>query len=169
MLKQPTATEKLESVGMPVVTVSWLDCVEMGCVALVTVAKTRTEVATVPAFTTVCARPWLSLVALADVNTMPPTDVFSEKVTVAPVTGPLDASRTRNTTVEASGCVALPVPWSAMLSGVAETNSIEPTVAAAAVIVPFADRGWLPTVAVAVMTSEPEQPEATYVTVARPV
>ena len=56
MLKHCTASEKLDSVGIPVVTVSWLDCVEIPW-AFMTVAVTFTDVATVPALTTVCTSP----------------------------------------------------------------------------------------------------------------
>ncbi len=92
-----------------------------------TVAVTFTDVATVPALTTVCTSPWLSLIALVEVSWMPPTDVFNEKATFAPWTEPFEASLTRKTTVELSGRSTSPVPWSAIFVGVADTNSIEPT------------------------------------------
>ena len=46
---------------------------------------------------------------------------------------------------------------------------MEPTVAAATVTVAVAVRAWLPTVAWAVMTSDPEQPFAVYVAVTVPL
>ena len=89
---------------------------------------------------------------------MPPTDVFNEKLTFAPETGPLDASLMRKTTVELSGRSTSPVPWSAIFVGVADTNSIEPTVAVAMFTVPFADNACVPTLELAVMLSAPCSP-----------
>src|SRR5215471_2019523 len=99
---------------------------------------------------------------------MPPTVVFSEKVTLALARGPPEESRTWNTTVEVSGCWALPVPLRAMLVTDAVWKTIEPIEAAATVTLPVADRG-PPATAVAVITSCPEQPLATYVAFAMPV
>ena len=96
-------------------------------VTLVTVAVTFTEVATVPALTTVCTCPLASLVAVAGVSVMPPTCVFSAKAT-----GGAGDRRRRwhparlNTTVALSGRLASPVPFNAMLVGVADMNEIEP-------------------------------------------
>jgi hypothetical protein len=56
-----------------------------------------------------------------------------------------------------------------MLVGVAETKEMDPIAAAATVTVPLAERFVLPTNAVAVTTSVPEHPLATYVAVALPV
>ncbi len=155
--------------AIPVVTVSWLDCVEIAGTVLEMVAVTFTEVATVPALTTVCTLPFTSLMALAEVSVIPPVLVFSAKFTMAPDTGPLEESSTWNTTVELSGREASPVPLSAILVGVADTKEIEPIVAAATVTVPAAESGLALTVEVAVTTSAPLQPLATYVTVAIPV
>ena len=73
-------------------------------------AVTFTDVETVPAFTTICAKPCASLVAvaLAGVSVKPPTEVFSAKLTVAPARGPPEESRTLKTTVELSGRPASP-------------------------------------------------------------
>ena len=56
-----------------------------------------------------------------------------------------------------------------MFVGLALTNSIEPTDAAATVILAVADNTNPSTFAVAVIGSEPEQPMAEYVAVAAPV
>jgi hypothetical protein len=126
-----------------------------------TEADTVTGVATVPALTMAWTLPCASLVAVGEVSVMPPTVVLSENCTFAPATGPADESSTRNTTVLVSGRLESPVPRSAMLFGVAEMYTMEPIVAAATFTVPDAERFWLPTVAVAVITSLPAQPRAT--------
>ncbi len=146
---------------MPVVIVNWLDCVLIVGVTPTMVAVTFTEVATVPELICVCTSPCESLTADAAVNVMPPSVVSSVKLTVRPCTGPLALSSTLKTTVDSSGRLAEPVPFSAMLVGVAETYEMEPTVAAATVTVPVADRLWLPTVEVAVIRSVPLHPLAT--------
>ena len=72
-------------------------------------------------------------------------------------------------TVETSGWPELPVPRNATFVGFADTKITDPMVPAATVTVPFADNGVLPTAALAVMTSAPLQPVATYVALALPV
>src|SRR5882757_3791088 len=141
----------------------------MAGVMPLTTAVTLTEVATVPALTCVCTSPLASLVAEVDDNATPPTDVFSEKFTVAPGRAPLVLSNTLKTTVETSGRFASPVPCRAMLVGVADINAMEPTDAGATVMVPVADNARLLTVVVAVTKSAPLHPLATYVAVAKPV
>src|SRR5579862_472464 len=134
-------------------------------------AVTFTEVATVPASTTICTRPCESLVAVADegVSVIPPTLELSLKLTGVPLRGPPEASSTLNTTVELSGRLASPVPLSAMLVGVAEMNEIDPIAACATVTVPVAVYESVAIVVVAEITSLPLQPLAEYVTVAIPV
>ena len=152
-------------VGTPVETVSALDSVEIALPsAAVVVAVTRTEVATVPPLTTVCAWPLTSVVADAGDSVMPPTVVLNAKVTVAPARGPPEVSSTLKITVEVAvdvPPVVVPVPLRLMLDGVAEMKEIEPTCAAATVTLPVAVRFWLFAAADAVMVSVPEQPVAT--------
>ncbi len=94
---------------------------------------------------------------------MPPTLVFSAKLTEAPARGPLDWSSTRKTIVDVSGWSVLPVPLSAMFVTVADSNTIEPTAAAAIVTEPVAVTVPPLTAADAVITSVPVQPFAMYV------
>ena len=60
------------------------------------------------------------------------------------------------------------MPRKATLAGVADTKITDPIVPAATVTVPFAERDEVPTVELAVMTSDPLQPVATYVALAIP-
>ena len=119
--------------------VSWLDCVDRIGVTFCTVAVTRTEVATVPPWTTVWTLPLASLIARRRATTdIPPTVVFNAKLTVVPTRGPPAWSRTRKITVEVSGWPELPVPRNAMFVGVADTKMIEPITPGATVTVPVA-------------------------------
>ena len=147
-------------VGIPVVIVSSLDWVVIVGITPATVAVTRTAVATVPACTTVWTCPFASVMPDAGARMMPPTVVSSEKLTVAPARGPPDVSSTWKMTVEVSWLPAAPVPLMATLVGVAETNTIEPTEAAATMTVPVADSSLPLTEAVAVIRSDPLQPFA---------
>ena len=125
-----------------------------------TVALTRTLVATEPAETTVCTNPPTSLVTEVGVISMPPIVVFSEKSTVASGTGPPLESVTRKRTVDVSCRPMPPVPSRPILSGSALTNSIDPTVAGSTVNVATAVKTKPSTLAVAVTSSVPAQPVA---------
>jgi hypothetical protein len=150
---------------MPVEIVKALDCVEIETpVEVVVVAVMRTVVATVPPVTTVCIWPLASVLPEVGVIVMPPTVVLGVNVTGAFGLGPPELSRTLNTTVEVAVELPFelaPVPLSVMLDGVADTNSIEPIVAAATLIVPVAVKLVPLTTAVAVMGSLVLQPVAT--------
>lgn len=160
----PTATVNVLEAGMPVDTVSELDCVLSAGEAMV--AVTVTGVCTVPELTTVCTVPSAADVAETGEKLRPPTVVFREKVTVTPAFGAPVESSTLKMTVEVDGC---PVPFRPIMPGMADTNSRDPVAAEATVTVPVAVRLVLPIVALAVMTSEPLHPLAVYVASAVPV
>src|SRR5215469_17502109 len=77
-----TEIEKVLDAGMPVVTVSWLDCVVSAGDEIA--AVTVTDVCTVPELTTVCTVPSAAELAEAGDRLMPPTLVLSVKLTVTP-------------------------------------------------------------------------------------
>jgi hypothetical protein len=156
--------EKPADAGNPVVTVNALDCVLKAGVAMV--AVTRTEVCWVPALTTVRTVPSAAEVAEAGERLRPPTVEFSANATLTPGRAPPVESTTLKITEDVS---ANPVPFNPIDAGVAETNWMEPTAAAATVIVPVAVKLCEPTVALAVMTSEPLQPLAVYAALTLPV
>jgi hypothetical protein len=141
--------------GRPVLTVNALDSVWSAGLAIV--AFTLTVLCAVPALTTVCTVP--SAAEVADVGEIvrPPTIESRLKVTATPGRGPPVASVTLNITVDVSPS---PVPFKPMVDGVADTNCIDPTAAAATVMVPVAVRLAFATAALAVMTSGPLQPFA---------
>ncbi len=141
--------------GNPVVTVSALDWVLSAGDAML--AVTRIAVCSVPELTTVCTVPSAPETAVVGDRLNPPALVLRLKVTVTPGRAPPVESTTLNTTVEVS---LSPVPLSPMEAGVADSNWIEPIVAAATVTVPVADRLVLATAALAVITSGPLQPLA---------
>jgi len=151
--------EKPAEAGKPVVIASTLELVVSAGEAIV--ADTTTDVCAVPALTTVCTVPSEPDTAEGCDRPIPPTVVFNLKVTVAPARGPPLESTTLNMTVDVS---FRPVPLRPMVEGVAETNWIAPTAAAAIVTVPVPVKLLAPaelvTLAVAVMTSEPLQPFA---------
>jgi hypothetical protein len=167
---EPTDSEMLWLVGIPVDTVKELDSVVTVVPAAVTVeAVTRTLVATVPLLTTVCTSPLASVVAVVGASVMPPTVVLRDMVTVAPARGPPEVSSTWKTTVEVADPPTLPTPFKVMFDGVAEMKAMEPMAAWATVKVPVAVRFWLFAEAEAVTTSLPLQPVAEYVALALPV
>jgi hypothetical protein len=130
------------------------------------VAVTVTDVCTVPELTTVCTVPSAAELAVVGERLMPPTLVLRVKLTLTPGFGAPVESSTLKTSVEVEGC---PVPFRPIVVGIAETNWMEPVAAEATVTVPVALRLALPTVALAVMTSEPLHPSAVYVASAVPV
>ncbi len=129
----PTAIENVLDAGMPVVTVSELDCVLSAGEAME--AVTVTDVCTVPELTTVCTVPSAAEVAVAGERLRPPTVVFRAKVTETPGFGAPVASSTLKMSVEVTCC---PVPFRPMVVGAADTNSMDPVAAAATVTVPVA-------------------------------
>jgi hypothetical protein len=151
----PTAIENPLEDGRPVLTVKALDSVWSAGLAIA--AFTLTVLCAVPELTTVCTVPSAAEVAEAGEIVRPPTVESRLKVTGTPGRAPPVASVTLNVTVDVS---ASPVPFKPMVAGSADTNCIDPTAAAATVIVPVAVRLLLATTALAVMTSGPLQPFA---------
>ncbi len=114
---------------MPVVIVSWLDCVDstVPAVAPGVEAVTRTGVLIVPALTMIETNPWLLDVAVGAVPlgvvVIPPTLVLKPNVTTFPASGFPPESKTLKVTVEVD---VPPVPCSEIVVGKAETYWIEP-------------------------------------------
>src|SRR5436853_7751652 len=134
MLCVDAETEKFGCDGMPVLIVSWSDCVASVTPPATVLASTRTGVLTTPACTVTTAWPVVGSELAVEVvrplaKVMPPTVVLSEKLTVCEVESALPpVSTTLNTTCEVSCRPAPPVPFSVMLVGGVETHWIEPAV-----------------------------------------
>jgi len=141
---------------MPVVIVSPFDWVESVVPATVpgVVAVTLTGVLKVPELTVVTTSPLASDVAVpeAGVSVIPPTEVLNANVTGFPLSGFPPESTTLKTTCEVD---TPPVPANEMLLGVADTNSIEPTVGGVMTKLVGAE---VTPAAVAVIESVPAQP-----------
>jgi len=108
--------------GIPVVTVSWSDCVVRVCVPVEVDAVTRTGVLTVPDCTLVITSPVAgSDVAVVELSEIPPTVVFRLNVTVRPPSGLPPISTTRKETCEVSCRPKPPVPRNEIDVGVDAT------------------------------------------------
>lgn len=161
-----TAKEKPELSGIPVVIDNWLDWVVsvVPAIAPDVEAVTRTGVLTVPALTVATTKPCASEIPVSAANDSPPTVVLSPNVTVFPLIGLLPASTTLNVTAELG---APPLPFNAILVGLADIYCRAPT--AGAVMVNTAEEVARPVPTVAVIVSVPAQPLSWYEAIATPL
>ena len=113
----------------------------------------------------VSTSPLTSLVSEVGVSEIPPSVDEGEKLTCCPSTGFPFSSTTLNTALLEDGMMLVPKPFSAIIAGSTDVESIPPIIGNATVIIPVA---LVLPVRVAVTVSWPVQPCAWYVVVAMP-